>query len=162
MLIALSYLAIRIPNKRIKLAEDVFENCQSIIDRELKEDDTFYELTINAGECRELSSYSYTLASESDFVVDLYTDADLTKPLKTAKNAFFLNLPLGDDHLYTSTIKCSDSSKECKVQLYKQPTPAYKMTDQGEEISIMVYVTSTKEGKIEFQRKKMYMHIQLS
>ncbi|EAY10486.1 hypothetical protein TVAG_483970 [Trichomonas vaginalis G3] len=141
-----------IRNNRTLLDEDNFKDCPTIVDRELK--GRYKEITLKAGECREVSYYSYAFGSESDISVDLYKLSDLTKPIKTVKNPLFYNNPMmGPDEKYTATLKCTDSTKECKVQLKTEGFPSFAGDNEGTMIDGRIYLTSIKSGKIEVNLK---------
>ncbi|EAY07862.1 hypothetical protein TVAG_142160 [Trichomonas vaginalis G3] len=70
MLSAFLCIASSLRNKRLKLDENNFKDCPTIVDNELKSLDEIVELTLKAGECREISAYSYSLASQSEITAD--------------------------------------------------------------------------------------------
>ncbi|EAY07863.1 hypothetical protein TVAG_142170 [Trichomonas vaginalis G3] len=81
--------------------------------------------------------------------------SDLSKPIKTVKNPFFFNNPsIVSEDGYTATVKCADSSKECKIQIKTEAMPSYAIEDEDGKTDYRLYLTSLKSGKFEVDLKR--------
>lgn len=69
-------------------------------------------MTIGAGKCNTLNSYSFILGSDSDFNVEVFMNEDLSKSVKTVKNPFYIvNDALNDGDAVTVKLTCVKISR---------------------------------------------------